>query len=348
MALTDQEIKDLVIGVQNDLGRLRFQQIAQELISYEAFSSIVKKGKVAFEGGRGWDRQIKTKTAGSARYVGLYEADETNVVDTLGKIDVPFRHLTANYSFDAREIDMNEGEEKIVDLIDSRRVGVVIDLAELIEEAFWGAPDGPDDDLTPWGMKYWIASDSSEGFNGDYNSPFNERPGGLSHDNWNNYTFEAEKITKMDLILKMRRAYRRTGFKSPISNKDYRSGNGRKFRLYTNENVLEQVELVGESQNENLGRDVASMDGTMLFRRSPWKYVPKLDEDDDNPIYGLDWSTFEIGFLDGWYMRETDPQKNAQAHTVFTVHTDCTLNFGNVDRRRNWKGTMPNLEALDV
>ena len=42
---------------------------------------------------------------------------------------------------------------------------------------------------------------------------------------------------------------------------------------YVNEDTMSSLEDLGEAQNENLGRDIASMDGQIIFRRVPIIWV---------------------------------------------------------------------------
>ena len=97
------------------------------------------------------------------------------------------------------------------------------------------------------------------------------------------------------------------------------------------------IEDLGEAQNENLGKDIASMDGVMVFKRNPVIYVPKLDDNTDqtDPVYMLNMSTFYPVCLKGDYLRETEPEKAPNQHNVFVIHVDLTWNVLCDDRRRN-------------
>ena len=106
--------------------------------------------------------------------------------------------------------------------------------------------------------------------------------------------------------------------------------------LYVNETTISGIEDLGEAQNENLGRDIATMDNAMVFRNHPILWVPKLDADTTNPVYGLDHSTFYPVCLKGDYLRESDAEKSPNNHNTYVVYVDLTYNFICVDRRRNW------------
>ncbi|OHB56129.1 MAG: hypothetical protein A2Y07_01260 [Planctomycetes bacterium GWF2_50_10] len=332
--LTDQELKDLTIGTLKHLGKLKFNQIAQNLVRYEVMGRIMRRDKVQFDSGTGIQRTLMVDHSNAARNVGLYQKDAINVGDVLETIEIPWRHTTTNYAFDRRELSMNGGESKIVDLLKVRRVDGMLSLTELMESNFWSAPQNETDKTTPWGVPLWVVPNITEGFNGDKFGTWASGPGGLTHAKFKNWTGQYIAITKDDLIRGMRRAHRQTGFESPINIPDYRSGRGDQFRIYMNERTLESMENLGESQNENLGRDLAPMDGTITFRRNPIIWVPFLDDVLTDPIYMLNFAYFHPVFLKGEYLRETDPKEAPEQHTVSVIHIDLTWNVICTDRRR--------------
>ena len=104
-----------------------------------------------------------------------------------------------------------------------------------------------------------------------------------------------------------------------------------------NESTISDFEDVASQQNDNLGPDVASIDGTTTFRKHPVLYIPYLDDNavQTNPIYMIDHSTWNPIVLKGDYLRETTPAKAAKQHNVFECFVDLSYNFICVDRRRN-------------
>ena len=337
MPIEGSDIADLVKGTLQELGRLRFEQIAQRLTHYEVFSRLMKKDKMQFDDGYGIKRSVMTDHSDAAEHVGLYNTDTVNVADVLQTIEVPWRHTTTNYAFDKRELMMNRGASRIVDLLKVRRTDGMLSLIELMETAFWGKPTDSNDKITPYGLTYWIVKNATTGFNGGAASGFTDGPGGLSpttYTRWKNYTYQYTNITKDDLISGMRTGHRKIGFKSPVDVNDFRKGRGDMYRCYCCETVIKGIEDLGEAQNENLGRDIASMDGVMTFRRNPIIWAEKLDDDTQNPLYMLDMSSFYPVFMRGDYLRETGPQQAANQHNVMVVHVDLTWNILCVDRRR--------------
>lgn len=337
MNLSADQIVDLVTTTQNELGRMKWTDIATNLTEYEVLPKMLKQDKVVFDGGKGITRNAMVTDSGAAKHVGLFAVDDVNVGDVMKTFTVPWRHTTTSYAFDRREEAMNSGAQAIVDLIKVRRADAMISLAKLLESTFWGKPATSADTTTPYGLDYWIVYSATTGFNGGNPTGFSDGCGGLdstTYTRWRNYTAQYTDVTKADLIAKMRTAHRKTDFKSPVDIPDYRTGKGQSFRIYMNETTIAAMETLGEGQNENLGRDLAAMDGTLTFRKNPLIYIPQLDDDTGNPVYMVNWNAFFLAFLRGEYLREEKPTKASKQHTVFEVFVDLTWNTVCVDRRR--------------
>ena len=78
------------------------------------------------------------------------------------------------------------------------------------------------------------------------------------------------------------------------------------------------------------------MDGQAVFKKIQFNWVPKLDDDTENPVYGIDITSFFPVVLAGDYLRESSPAKAAKQHNVFEVFVDLSYNFLCIDRRRNF------------
>ena len=337
--LTALDISDLVASTLRDLGPMRFQQIAQNLQYYEVFSRWFKKDKVSFDSGVGIQRTLMNKLdETSSKHVGLMDVDQVNIPDVLDQIQIPWRHVQTSWALIYQtDILMNRGKALILNVVKPRRAAALLGLVEELEERAWGSAPSVSDKVLPFGVQYWVVENATTGFNGGVPSG-HSTVGGVSltdSPNFKNYTAQYTNVTKSDLIKKMRTGHRKIRFRSPVTIEDYRGSVGDRYRLYTNETVISAIEDLGEGQNENLGRDIASMDGTMTFRKNPIIWVPKLDERTDDPVYMLDHSTFYPVCLKGDYLRETEADKAPNQHNVFQMFLDLTYNYLCVDRRRN-------------
>ena len=333
--LTATGIADLAAVTLRDLGRLRFQQIAQSIQDYEVFSKWFRKDKVAFDSGIGIQRTLMTKLSNGARHVGLLEEDRVNIPDVLDTMTVDWRHVTTSWAFEYREVLMNRGKAMILNIIQPRRADAMISLVAELEEKAWSSPASTTTKL-PNGLPYWVVPNATTGFNGGAPSG-HTLVGNVSltdSPNFKNYTARYTLVNRTDLIKKLRTAHRKIRFKSPISLRDYRLERGDRYRIYTTEAVLSSMEDEGTAQNENLGRDIAQLDNTIVFRNHPVIWVPELDDETNGPIYMIDHSSFMPVVLKGDYLRESRTDNAPNQHNVFQFFVDMTYNYLCVDRRR--------------
>jgi hypothetical protein len=337
MPLTDADIADMITTTLHDLGRGRFHQIAQELVEYIVLPRILRKGNVRIQrSGIGIKETLMTKSGGAARWVGLNEEDAVTYNDVLDGLTVVWCRLTDNMSWERRMLLENRGEARINNVIKPQRVAMMLRVADALEEGFFGAPDASDT-KKPWGLKYWIVKNATTGFNGGLPSGFTT-VGGVSltdSPTFKNYTFQYTDVSKADLIKKLRTAHRKTNWRSPYKTSEMMSEFGNRRQIYLNETTISNIEDVGEGQNENLGRDIASMDDRIVFKRHPLIYVPYLDDDTTNPLYMTDTDTIKPIVLKGDYLRETDAQRSPKQHNTFEVHVDLSINFVCTNRRAN-------------
>lgn len=350
MSILDaSEIADLIIATLEDLERMKFQQIAQPLQDYEVMSHFLKKDRVQIDDGYGIKRTLMLKYGSAAQRTGLFGTDTVNVYDHLAQLTVPWRHVTTNWAFEKREILMNRGKSLLNKIILPRRAGAMIALAEILETDVWKTL-GSTDDESPYGIPYYIVKNSTTGFEGGHASGHSSTAGinVSTYPNYKNYTVSygdsnGGDYSKDTLIKPLRTMQRRLNWKSPVSTPDLGGTKAMdRYRLYVSEIVMAGLEDVGEKQNENLGRDLARYGGdrdiaqdTLLFRRHPIVHIPKLDDDDQEPIYFLDHSTWHPVVLRGDFLRESAPKEAPNQHNTMVVHVDLTYNYVCIDRRRN-------------
>jgi len=347
--ITVDNIADIVATTLKNLGRFKITNLAYNLQDYIGMRELFNAKKIQIDDGIGLEWNIMTDTNDAARYVGLYATDTVHVGDFMQKANAAWKNCTVSYAFERRELKFNRGASRIVDKVKTQRMAAHIDQVELFEAGLWNCPQGSEDVLTPNGIPYYIVTNATEGFNGGvpkYGSglAFSDCAGlsPTTYPRWRNWTAQYTDITKADLVRKWRKAMRFTKFKSPTPNEDipeYDEGKGGRG-FYTTYTVLATLEEMLESQNDNLGNDIASKDGEVMFRRTPVTWVPYLEDNapygGTDPIYGIDWATFFPYFLEGEFMREEVIKGAANAHTVTAVHIDSTFNFVCKNRRRNF------------
>jgi len=339
-SLLASDIGDLVTLTLNELGRGKFTDNASTYRNTIAFKRLMKKGKTTFDSGKAVSFNRILGTSSSARMVGLAAQDIVDITDNMGTGEVPWRHMTNNWGVEFREPLMNSGASKIVDLITTRRWQSRGSMIELAERQFWRCP-AVTNTTDFYGVPYWIvksntATTTNNGFNGTVPSGYtlvaNINP--TTDLRWRNYAAQYTSVTKDDLVRKWRRMAKYTDFMPLVDDTpDYNLGDD--YGWYTNYAVEATLVEILESQNDNLGQDIAPMEGRATFKRATIVSVDELDLDTTNPVYGINWGIFGCMGLKGAYGKETVEARVAGQHTVSATHTDWTFNTLCRDRRRN-------------
>lgn len=333
MVLQATQLNDLIVTTLRDLGKPKFTEITSDLQKHTAMRNLLKKNRVSLQGGYGVQWDVMVNHSGSAQNVGLGASDNVSIVDTMVQATADWRNTTANWSIIGQEIDMNREPARIVNLLQVRRLACMISLAELMENNFWGPPVSSSDDVTPWGVNMWIVKNATEGFNGGAPSGYTSI--GLNpttYPRWKNWTGQYTTVSKDDLIRKLRKMATFTDFMPPVDGiPTFNTGDS--YGFYTNYGVIGPMEEILEGQNDNLGTDIASMDGKVTFRRSPLQWVPKLEADTTNPVYSINWGEFKTIILSGWWLKETNVPIYPGQHTVSAHFLDCTYQWCCKNRR---------------
>lgn len=341
--LTASDIGDLLRSTLKEYGKMKFTEIATDIQKHIALNELLKTNKETLNAGTSITWRLMVDQNNSARSVGLGSTDIVDVPDLMQEAEVPWRFMTGNWAIEHHVVDMNRDPAMLVSIVKEQRFGCLISMAEYFEDKVWRAP-ATTNLLDPYGIPYYVVKSNTaatqannDGFNGltpqDWTTVAGINP--TTNPRWRNYATQYTSVTKDDLIRKMRRATVKTDWMPPIDGlPTFNTGN--KYGLYSNYAVVGTMEEILESQNENLGNDIASMDGRVLFRRSPLIYVPKLELDTTNPVYGINWGEFKTTVLRGWWMRETVIDVQPGQHTISATHLDCQFNWLTRNRRRHF------------
>ncbi len=337
VTLTDRKITDLLNTTLDDFGPPTFEQVAQELQSYEIMGNIFKR-KRRYVGGTQLSRVLMFDSK-PARQTAPYDTRDRNVIDATARLTVPHRHTTTSWEWDRLESLENSKGQEIVDLLKIREAESMIGMAEHIEALGWSRPI--DLDLDVYGIPTWIvkysAADPTPGFQGGNPPEFPAGVGGIDstqRPKWRNYAGKYTNFTEDDLLIPWQEAALLTNFKSPMSIKGARMADGGGCRYYVNTKTLLELKKLQRKQNDSIGTDLFPYDGEDSFKRCPIIHVPALDVDPHNPIYGINWGYFGAFFLRGNYMRRGDAKQGIEQPTVWVVDLDLSWNMACFDRRR--------------
>lgn len=351
--LTVANYGDLVNATKINYGPQKIQQVAQSYVSYPLFTAFFKEERMNEDGGQLIQRNLWIRKTSRARFKGIGATDTVKIEDVTVQAQVPWRFSDTHWGFVDQDIHLCKNEHKIIDLIDVRRKEAMLDFVEMFEAVLWQSP-AASDTKTILGVPHYVVTTgagSTFGFNGTvpsgYTTVANVNP--TTYPNWKNANGLYTTVSKSDLIKKMRQAFRQCQFQEleQVSMDDYRKGRDR-YLIVANETVVSSMEDIGESQNENLGRDLGSMEvnskgsdiyrveGSLTFRRKPIIYSPHLDGVTGDPVYGLSMDTWCMYVHDVMNFKETEVLRVSDTHDSYYVAVDNWCNLLCIDRRRNF------------
>jgi hypothetical protein len=327
MEVKDKDILDLLNTTRYYEPKDGFIQIAQDMQDLIVMNYLLtaKGGQKVINTGVGIEETLMVDYGGRSQWVGEFTEVTRMVGDFLKKMRLNWTLVHDSISYTKGMILANKGEARIKNVIKPQEAAMMLRLAHTMEEAFFGNPD-PDNDEIMWGLKYWIVKNATAGFNGGYPSGFSR----IANVNltevpqYKNYTATYTSVTKSDLVAKLRTAHRKTNWKSPLKMSEFKGDTGKQRVLLVNEDTFDEMEMVGEAQNENLGRDLAPgsgnydakmqdkkqglgfIDGDLVFRRHPIMPVVALNDDTTDPVYMIDLSNFYALTFEGDNMSRSD------------------------------------------
>ena len=348
MALMPDQLDDFVNLTLQSFKRKSWIDLSLDQ-QHHIFASKFLSGKTRtpYQGGHQLNWKVQTSNTGTAKYSELYSVAATSVKDLTTEAKQPFCKLTANFSYDVHEDSFQSDRETIIREIDVRRHSMYNDVFELAETSLWTAPSSDTESpRKPSGIPFWIqksATTPAGGFTGGNPSGFSNGAAGINTNTvsgWKNWSFNYTSVSRDDMVAKARKAIEFTHFQAPKQFNELGGGKSDSdWMFFTTYNVLEDLEKLLESRNDNLGVDLAKYAGAVTLKGNPVIWVPYLQNNDSsNPIYGVNFRVFSLYYKKGLDMLVHPPQQSARQHTVREVHLDSWFNFICLNRRRCFVG----------
>jgi hypothetical protein len=350
MAVQAVNVSDLFTFTLSQYRRDKFTDLMSGYQDTIAFKRIYTKKKMQNEDGDGTSItfNLVTDTNGSFRFVPLGFTAVLNANPAALQGSIPWRRWTYNWWADGAESAMNKGPAQIVDHIKVRMFQGVGSMIVGMERALWRVPAATDD-LSVFGIPYYIVKSATaateanaDGFNGLVPSGYTTVAGinPSTYPRWANYSDAYTAVSKDDLIRKMRRMAEKTNYKPLVDNMPIDAG-GTDRGMYMNYNTYGALVEAAESQNDDLGADIASMDGgRVLFRRASLDWTPGLGDDTTNPVYSCQWANMWAARMNGWWEKTIKVDINPQQPTVATTHVVTNTNL--ICNNRRLQGVISN------
>lgn len=338
------QIADLMTFTLDRYKKHKFTDLMSGYQKTIAFKRIYRQKKTVDETGGGAQVtfNLVTDTNGSFRFVGLGFTANLSTNGNALQGSVPWRGWTYNFWADGAEESMNSGPERIMNILKTRFFQAVGDMIKGTETALWRVPSSESNNVL--GIPYYVVKSATaatyannDGFNGTvpsgHTTVANISP--TTYPRWRNYSDAYTAITKDDFVRKLRRAAEKTDF-MPLVDDEPVYDTGMDYGWYTNYSVYGSLVEVAESQNDDLGPDIAPMEGgRIMFRRAKLDWLPALEDDTTGPMYGIDWGTMYAARLNGWWEKQIKVPLNPQQPTVASTHFVTRTNLVCTDRRKN-------------
>ena len=300
--------------------------------------------------GNGYEWKVQVGNQSNAHTTGTFAEDRTQIINLMKSARTQMSQASVSFSYDVTE-EAFQGDDAtaIIDYIQVREHSMFNDWYEYRDNQLWSAPASQDADLIEMlGFPHWLQKSATEGFTGGNPAGWPSGCAGLNsttYPRWKNRAGRYTAITRDDMVSRVLKHMAMCNFKPPHK---YRSIQGQvgmpKYEMFTTYNVVEEAQRFLDSRNDNL-RDMAGMAGMAKLASTDITWVAKLTNNDSSnattydatdPIYGIDFGTFQYMCLKGWKWKRHAPQISPKSHNVRNVFCDSIGQLVCTDRRRNF------------
>jgi hypothetical protein len=329
-------------------------EILQERHEWPVVNQWFQERKVTFESGTQIIHNVMIDHAGTARMILPNEPRTYLVGNVMARITIPWRKLNDYYLTNRDEVMRNRGENKLVDLLQTRRASTAYSMAELLETLAFKTPADSSDVVNPFGVRYWVTPITSGQVSAGTSGHQGSRPlyqdgnaittgaGGIDSNQskyslWKNYndvwTNADADVTDNDLD-KIMGMLMDIKFKAPVTAKDVYDGTYDNFMHYSNKKFILSIERKARANNDNLGADIGKFAGVTRIKGVPVVRQDDLDDDSTNPLFSLNHDCFMPFILEGDFFRETGPMNDVSQPDTFVTNIDLQFNYLCTNRRK--------------
>ncbi len=332
--------------------------VVQDLHAFPIMNRIIKSDRMMIRAGKSISERLMIDENGSAKMVQPYQLHESNVVNVMAIMELPWRQAQADWTLEKGEILRNQDGTmtkgmiaQLVDLMKPRRASSDLSLANLMESLGWLPPTSSSDVINPWGIFYWLVPiTSAQVAAGSGGNHIGQNPVGFSstanidaslekYRLWRSYNdvWDADPSLGItvtdDEIGKMVRMHRRLHFQTPMNARDWQSDAFADFQGYLSEARLEAFETRARANNESLGADLGKFSGQVVIKGTPLNWTEKIDNIASDPLVLLNHRHVHAFILEGDNFAEDVKDGGIAQHRVTVAFTDLSFNFGTLNRR---------------
>ena len=337
MGVDYDALGDLIKTTLSDYGHDAFEVMWTH--QHYEFCERLATSKHRIEGGTTIIRNVMLDHTGQARYVLLFETEDTTIGDVQNQVEVPWALFRTKYAWDVQELARQKGSQHgFIDLLLSRRTDSLWALADKLEAAGWQGRLNASDKRNPYGIPETLPlldnAVTSPGFKGK-TIRYRDGSTGTSFQGldanteakWRNYAFVYTAIDNA-FLEDLTRASLLTNFRPPSFVPQPGDDAVGTRRMYSNiGNVVKLIRLANAQDDNNQPKDLAgrlsvNAVGTVMFNGMPIIYVSPLDSASFAPVYAVDWDKEQAIIQDGYYMEEDDPMRAPHQPSVLQVYVN--------------------------
>jgi hypothetical protein len=311
---------------------------------------------------------LKVNSAANTTADSFFSEDSLNRIDLGIKAELKWSYQKTHMLWDRREPALRSSSEtKILDYMDMQKTDMYDGFYEQNENWFWTLPTAPNDgsagDPVPFGVPYYVTQSSTTafGFNGDVPTNYTTVAGvsPTTYPKWKNGTFRYTSMNNGDFSKKLGEAMDKCQFGSPRPGSDNEEEPALDFELVSSYKPWQDYQDFLFESNDTTGMDAGKYRGGrpsysmnyQMFRGVPWSWSPAISEvsgtarDLNEPVYGLNWSTWDVCSQNGLFMEQDEPIKLNNSHNTRVVWMDTALQYRCNNRRLNFVGRAVNASA---
>src|SRR5678816_962292 len=154
-SLNIEQFGDLLTVTLPKFERVNYVSLITDLQEFPAATSLLRKTRMNHSDGHSYQFRVKTQTGQSYRHIAITTPDQVNMYDGFTYATIQLRKSETKYAFYEEEMDLNQGESRLIDLIKSKEHDCDFDFIEGIENDWWRFPSASDSNA-PLGLPYWV------------------------------------------------------------------------------------------------------------------------------------------------------------------------------------------------
>ncbi len=349
MALSIEQLDDFVHAYLQEYVMGEWQDISLPLQEYYFASRLFDKMKKAEMTTSLCKWKLEVRNPDNFQVVGLYHRDSSNRVNVLDDGSMRWAMTTTNYNYDLDEEIFGQGAKQIVNYVKLREDGLMKSFFAGMEDLMFGeGPTSPTQNPNPpSSLLWWITASATEGFNGTEPTGFESTGvGGIKTSDykaWKNRTFAYSAVSQADFVKKVTRSMDLCEFKPPLPRPDIAPSRP-KWELLTTYSRVEACRDLLAQGNDNIGKDLATYQDTVMIRRVPLIHVPAWSNTEsvnlrnDGIVLGVNWATFKWYYQAGRSQRKRKPYQHPEMSLVRVRPMDDSGQIVCFNRRGNFRG----------